>query len=134
VNNYAPPLPKPLALDTAQASDLTNDISLFAGQEVEVVAVNRTEDTAKFADDLASALHNAGMRAHRSNVAMMITEAGKKPPSGLYLSLGENRDTVANKIITTLAKDGVIESGRLIPAERSKDPARLTIFITPWSE
>jgi hypothetical protein len=129
VNQYGPPK---MVMTDAQRDAIRDAMGQFVGIEVTIICDNPTDDSMAFANQLAKGLGGAGITVNGPFGAMGLPSPGSSIPSGISLTIGENRLNAATVLATTLHNLGLAPNFPIPATRASPDkPDELDILIVP---
>ena len=124
-NQYGAPK---LTMSDEQRNAVRDAMSPFAGIEVDVTLNNATEDSFAYGLQLIKALNDAGLKAHRSPTATIITTQ-PLPPGIVFEAVGDDVRPAAMALAAVLKQLGLIS--KPVPTASSDVKARFFIVVSP---
>lgn len=126
LNQYGAPK---LAMLDWQRDLVRDDMKSFANSEVEILCPDQTDDSLKYAQQLAKSLRDAGMNIEGPDAAT-IFRSGSAVPSGVSVYSGRDRIDIANALAGALHHANLVSS----PVEVAIDehhPDKFEIIVAP---
>lgn len=116
-----------LAMNDTQRDAISIAMRPFSGINVWIFCHDATDDSLRYAGQLAIGLRAAGIAVQGPDPGMALSTAGT--PSGISLDLGDERIDAAKALIMAMQKVGLITNA--IPAAHSPAKDKFQITIAP---
>jgi hypothetical protein len=126
VNNYGPPPPKPLVMDSVELAKLSQQLEQFRGQRIEL-KIKNSPDAIQFAGQLEGVMREHGIVVARVNAGMLITSGGAEPVKGISLAFGTERQSDANAFGIAVVQTGI--ENKPLEAYRSTPSNKLLVYV-----